>query len=117
MTPAELIANANGDMEFSAEVLEAAAFILHLIEHGYGDDEAEAAYGHWSGYPKKIRQQGHDDAARVLRAAMGAAGLVVVSAEDLRAYLYRGSDLKREVEAMNRLRAALPERTDHADRH
>ncbi|SET50336.1 hypothetical protein [Nonomuraea wenchangensis] len=50
-----------------------------------------------------------EEGARIALDALAGAGLVVVSAEDLRAYLYRGSDLKREVEAMNRLRAALPE--------
>lgn len=55
-----------------------------------------------------------EDAARIALDALAGAGLVVVPAEDLRAYLDRGSDLKREVEAMNRLRAALPERTPDA---
>lgn len=41
--------------------------------------------------------------------ALAGAGLVVVSAEDLRTYLHRGKDLKAEVAAMNRLRVALPE--------
>lgn len=57
---------------------------------------------------------GPEDAATVVLGALAERGMVVVSAEDLRAYLNRGSDLKREVEAMNRLRAALPERTPDA---
>lgn len=54
-----------------------------------------------------------DRAQRHVR-AVTEAGMVVVPAEDLRAYLDRGTDLKREVEAMRRLRAALPERTGNA---
>ena len=37
--------------------------------------------------------------------ALTGAGMAVVSLADLRAYLYRGKDLKAEVDAMNRLRA------------
>ena len=44
--------------------------------------------------------------------AVERAGMVVVSAEDLRTYLDRGTDLKAEVDAVRRLRAALPERNE-----
>ena len=50
-------------------------------------------------------------AERHVRAAE-CAGMVVVAAEDLRTYLDRGSDLKAEVDAVRRLRAALPERNE-----
>ncbi|KAB8186906.1 hypothetical protein FH608_046295 [Nonomuraea phyllanthi] len=47
--------------------------------------------------------------------ALAGAGLVVVSAEDLRAYTYRGVDMtEEERDAMNRLRAALPEESADA---
>ncbi|MFI7125962.1 hypothetical protein ACIBQ1_09730 [Nonomuraea sp. NPDC050153] len=46
--------------------------------------------------------------------AFASQGMVVVSAEDLRTYLDRGKNLPAEVAAMNRLRAALPERTTDA---
>lgn len=54
-------------------------------------------------------------AAQIVLDALAGAGFSVVSTGDLRAYLYRGKDLKAEAEAMNRLREiAGPERTDHA---
>jgi hypothetical protein len=56
-----------------------------------------------------------EDAARIAVDELAGAGFSVVSTGDLRAYLYRGKDLKSEVEAMTRLREiAGPERTDHA---
>jgi hypothetical protein len=80
MNPADVVAHANSDMNFPGEALEAAALILHMLEHGYGDDQVDAAHEHWSGYPETIRRSGREDAARVLRAALGGAGLVVVAA-------------------------------------
>lgn len=66
------------------------------------------------GWPIWISGGEAEDAARIAVDALAGAGLVVVSVEDLRAYLYRGKDLKAEVAAMNRLRAVLSERNDHA---
>jgi hypothetical protein len=52
------------------------------------------------------------EAAQIVLDELAGAGFSVVSTGDLRAYLYRGKDLKSEVEAMNRLREiAGPERS------
>lgn len=54
-------------------------------------------------------------AAQIVLDALAGAGYSIVSTGDLRAYLYRGKDLKVEAEAMNRLREiAGPERTPDA---
>lgn len=77
----------------------------------------------WNSYPHAAhREHNFDSACGVCRGdvealanvalyALAGAGMVAVSAEDLRTYLDRGTDLKAEAEALRRLRAALPERT------
>jgi hypothetical protein len=54
-----------------------------------------------------------EDAALIAVDALKAAGISLVPTGDLRAYLYRGGNLKAEVDAMNRLREiAGPEKED-----
>lgn len=60
------------------------------------------------GGPVVVQVEAAAIAERIVE-ALAAHGLVVVSVEDLRAYLDRGKDLPAEVEALRRLRAALPE--------
>ncbi|MFI7644155.1 hypothetical protein [Nonomuraea sp. NPDC049400] len=76
---------------------------------------AEDMWPNWKkpGGPVVV-QIGAWDAAEQIVAALTGAGMVVVSAEDLRTYLDRGKDLSAEVAALRRLRAALPEETPDA---
>ncbi|MEU6709971.1 hypothetical protein ABZ897_00715 [Nonomuraea sp. NPDC046802] len=60
------------------------------------------------GWPIHMSGGEAETAARIAVDALATAGLVVVSAEDLRAYLDRGKDVRAEVDALRRLRAALP---------
>lgn len=56
-----------------------------------------------------------DSQARAILSALAGAGMVVVSAEDLRTYVLDEEPLFRDyVNAQTRLRAALPERTENA---
>ncbi|MEV6036010.1 hypothetical protein AB0L65_32985 [Nonomuraea sp. NPDC052116] len=52
-----------------------------------------------------------EDGATAVLGLLDERGMVVVSAEDLREYLFRGPNV---LAAAKRLRAALPERTENA---
>ena len=67
------------------------------------------------GLPVPLSEAEAEDASRIALDALAGAGYSVVSTGDLRAYLYRGKNLKAETEAMRRLlEIAGPERTTDA---
>lgn len=116
----DLISHAHDDAALPVDALEAAAFMLHMREHNYRDDQAEAAHQHWMGYPEDIRKWGREAAGRILKAALGGAGLVVVSFSDVdrlvqlvRYQEQQSGELPPgDEELLSRL--ALPERTENA---